>query len=277
MENKKNMNKGIIALLVVIIVILVVLCVLFATGTIKFKNNQQENNSIFVNTSKYYQYYISYNEHEYYSAEIELNPDGSARYRSAGTGAGGIFQIGTYQIINNKLVLSLLDENTYICGTDNNGNPNKDCYSTREYEILENDSLLNKENNQTFVSVNKANLKYMNETTNELSVDMLYGTYTWSKKYTNEYGNEINLNVKLVLNSDGTATYNASNGYDAEATKGTYKYENKQIIYTREYYNYDNQENTVYNDNNNRIETFNVIDKNTLQNTYNDQQTNLTK
>ena len=45
MEQEKN-NKGVIALLVVLVVILAVLCVLFATGTISFKNSTANNNQV---------------------------------------------------------------------------------------------------------------------------------------------------------------------------------------------------------------------------------------
>ena len=110
-----------------------------------------------------------------------------------------------------------------------------------------------------------------------ITKDMLYGTYKWSKEYTNEYGSNLKLNVTLVLNEDGTATYNAGDGYSAEATKGTYKFENNKIVYTREYYNYPNQENSKFDDDNNKTEFFKVIDKNTLQNTFNDQLTELKK
>lgn len=48
MENQKN-NKGVIALLIIIIIILAALCVLFATGTISFKDKNKESNSINVN------------------------------------------------------------------------------------------------------------------------------------------------------------------------------------------------------------------------------------
>lgn len=44
MEQEKNNNKGVIALLIVIIVILLALVVLFATGTISFKSNELNNN-----------------------------------------------------------------------------------------------------------------------------------------------------------------------------------------------------------------------------------------
>lgn len=44
MENQKN-NKGVIVLLIIIIIILAALCVLFATGTINFKDNEVDNNT----------------------------------------------------------------------------------------------------------------------------------------------------------------------------------------------------------------------------------------
>ena len=44
MEQEKNKN-GVIALLVLLVIILVVLCVLFATGTISFKQDKSTNNS----------------------------------------------------------------------------------------------------------------------------------------------------------------------------------------------------------------------------------------
>ena len=46
MEQEKNKNGGIIALLVVVIVILVVLCVLFATNTINFDSHQVDTSTI---------------------------------------------------------------------------------------------------------------------------------------------------------------------------------------------------------------------------------------
>ena len=42
-ENQKN-NKGVIVLLIILVIILSVLCVLFATGTISFKNSEVDNN-----------------------------------------------------------------------------------------------------------------------------------------------------------------------------------------------------------------------------------------
>ena len=117
------------------------------------------------------------------------------------------------------------------------------------------------------------------ETENEeYSIDNFVGIYSWSKKYTNEYGNELNLNITLKLNSDGTAEYKAGSGYAYESTIGTYKLvDNEKIVYTREYYNYDNQEKTVYDDLNNKVEEFTIIDASTLQNTYYNQKTELKK
>ena len=104
---------------------------------------------------------------------------------------------------------------------------------------------------------------------NKITQQDLYGTYSWAKEYTNEYGNKLNLKINLVLNPDGTATYEASSGYEAESTRGSYIYENNEIVYTREYYNYENGSNDKYDDELSKKETFKVIDKNTLQNTYN--------
>ena len=59
MENQKN-NKGVIALLIVIIVILSALCVLFATGTISLKSNN-ENNISKLDSSKEWVYDANYN------------------------------------------------------------------------------------------------------------------------------------------------------------------------------------------------------------------------
>lgn len=113
-----------------------------------------------------------------------------------------------------------------------------------------------------------------------ITIEDLYGTYSWNKTYTNEYNNTLNLKVKLILNADGSATYEAGDGYSYESTKGTFVYENNKIIYTKEYYNYNGtngQENdSKYTDGNN-TETFIVINENTLQNVYRDQTTSLTK
>lgn len=110
----------------------------------------------------------------------------------------------------------------------------------------------------------------------QITVSDLYGSYSWEKPYTNDLGNQLKYTVNLVLNSDGTATYLAGNGLDAEQTRGTYIYNDGKVIYTREYYNYENGQNDVYTDTN-KTETFIVINKNTLQNTYYNQTTTLKK
>ncbi len=115
------------------------------------------------------------------------------------------------------------------------------------------------------------------ETSDEITLKDLYGTYNWEKDYKNESGNKLKLKVQLVLKPDGSATYNASSGYEAEMTKGSYVYKDGKIIYTREYYNYDNGSNDPYTDNDNKTITFKVIDKDTLQSEYYDQTTELKK
>lgn len=118
-------------------------------------------------------------------------------------------------------------------------------------------------------------------TNGKISIADLYGTYSWEKNYINENGVQMNLKIKLVLNSDGTATYDASSGMETEKTKGLFVYENGKVTYTREYYNYNETNSTTtneaYTDQNNKTETFTVIDKDTLENTYYDQPTTLKK
>ncbi|MBR3362851.1 MAG: hypothetical protein IKG40_02880 [Bacilli bacterium] len=142
---------------------------------------------------------------------------------------------------------------------------------------------------QSEINALKLEIKTLKEKTqsnndDEIVITDLYGTYTWTKKYeANVSGPNLEAtyttyNIKLVLNSDGTATYDASNGLEAEQTKGSFSYENGKIIYTREYYNYDTSgPKDVYNSGDDKIETFVVVDKDTLQNTYYDQITALKK
>lgn len=127
MEQEKN-NKGVIALLVIIIVILLTLVILLATGTISFKSNNTSNDVLDGNTTnndiveqntdtnsyqnvRYYQYYVvldNNSEHPTYSSrEIELNTDGSAKWRFGGNGQGGDNYKGTYTEDSNKIVLTL--------------------------------------------------------------------------------------------------------------------------------------------------------------------------
>lgn len=114
------------------------------------------------------------------------------------------------------------------------------------------------------------------ETSDEIKEEDLSGTYYWEKSYVNEYGNEMNLKVKLVLDSDGSATYDASSGYDYESTEGTFIYNEGKIIYTREYFNYDGGSKEKYTDSNKTV-SFSVIDQNTLQHTYHENVTELKK
>ncbi len=114
------------------------------------------------------------------------------------------------------------------------------------------------------------------KTNDEITLKDLYGTYKWEKSYTNEYGSKLNLQIQLVLNPDGSATYDAGSGYEAEQTKGSYIFKDGKIIYTREYYNQDNGINDSYT-NPDKTVTFTVVDKNTLQNIYYDQTTSLKK
>ena len=127
MEQKKNKN-GIVALLIVIIVILLTLVILLATGTISFKSDNDSNNTLDDNATnndiveqntdansyqniRYYQYYLvldDNSEHPTYSSrEIELNTDGSVRWRFGGNGQGGDNYKGTYTEDANKIVLTL--------------------------------------------------------------------------------------------------------------------------------------------------------------------------
>ena len=108
-----------------------------------------------------------------------------------------------------------------------------------------------------------------------ITKDDLYGVYIWQKDFNDESG--LNLKIALVLNSDGTAEYSASSGYEYESTKGTFSYKEGKILYTREYYNYDSNNNSEFTDTNSKLETFIVIDKNTLQNVYYNEKTMLTK
>ncbi len=149
------------------------------------------------------------------------------------------------------------------------------------------DKALNKKDNVKEKVENTGEEK-SNDTTSNISIGDLYGTYNWSKNIDSivagSNGPETittKLNIELTLNQDGTATYSASNGQESEKTKGSFKYEDNKIIYTREYYNYQGTNGTnvdePYNDENSKTEVFTVIDKNTLQNTYYDQLTELKK
>ena len=165
MENQKN-NKGVIALLVIIIVILSALCVLFATGTISFNSNEVNDNDVSENVNdnnenndidndnyseniRYYQYYITHdnnsNQPTYSSREIELNSDGSARWRFGGNASGGENYKGTYTEDSNTIILTLEREmqNNTTCDDNNTVFP---CNTTLT---------LNKNNDKSISSINE--------------------------------------------------------------------------------------------------------------------------
>ena len=101
---------------------------LFATGTISLKSNdtlntttddittnkdivKQKNDTNVNQNVRYYQYYFTLDdnsEHPNYSSrEIELNTDGSARWRFGGSGQGGDYYKGTYTEDASKIILTL--------------------------------------------------------------------------------------------------------------------------------------------------------------------------
>lgn len=106
---------------------------------------------------------------------------------------------------------------------------------------------------------------------NEITASKLVGTYNWAKKVDN-----FDLKITLVLNSDGSATYKKSSGSETEMTKGNFIYENDKVTYTKEYYNDDKNKGKDYIGDK-KTEVFNVIDKDTLQNIYYNQTTELKK
>jgi len=148
----------------------------------------------------------------------------------------------------------------------------------KENEIMEYKNQINDLEKQVKDLKNKENAEKVEspKANDEITLKDLYGTYKWWKSYTNEYGSKINLQVQLVLNPDGSATYDAGSGYEVEQTKGSYIFKDGKIIYTREYYNQDNGINDSYT-NPDKTVTFTVIDKNTLQSIYYDQTTSLKK
>lgn len=111
----------------------------------------------------------------------------------------------------------------------------------------------------------------------EPNLQDLYGTYSWEQTLESDTVEAVTLKCVLVLNPDGTATYQTSDSMVFESTKGTYKYEDNKIVYTKEYLNYEGQEPTVYDDSATKTEVFSVVDKDSLQNTYHDNQITLVK
>ena len=89
--------------------------------------NYKKNNNY---ETRYYQYFEDYglsndgSIYEYYSSEIELNADKTARWRSGGTNAGGLAYYGTYVEDSTSIILNLIlgldsnsicDSNYYMC------------------------------------------------------------------------------------------------------------------------------------------------------------------
>ena len=105
---------------------------------------------------------------------------------------------------------------------------------------------------------------------NEITLKKLLGTYFWNAKTDN-----FTLKLTLILKDDGSAVYETSNGTEVETTTGNFIYENGKIIYTKEYYGTKNKDKAY--DGDKKTETFLVIDKDTLQNTFYNQTTALKK
>ena len=78
----------------------------------------------------------------------------------------------------------------------------------------------------------------ISDVNNEIKVSDLYGIYSWQENFTTDTGVSLTRKIKLTLNSDGTALYEASDGMSAESTKGKFTFENGYITYTSEFNNY---------------------------------------
>lgn len=132
----------------------------------------------------------------------------------------------------------------------------KNKYETKQ----ENNNLNNNPNDNSIVN---------NTSEEDEDIQNIYGSYSFSKNHINEYNNGLKLSVKITLNEDNTATYEASTGYDVEKTKGSYLIENKKITYNKEYYNYDAKNGQIndakYDDLNTKTLTFTIIDNNTIK------------
>ena len=111
-------------------------------------------------------------------------------------------------------------------------------------------------------------------------IDDFYGEYKWQKQYTGGVNNaELTYKIELKLNSDGTASYSASDGMASDSTTGSFKLEDNKIIYTKKYYNYNNGNTTNKKEvtEDDKIVTFDIIDKNTLKINYYNQIAELKK
>lgn len=135
---------------------------------------------------------------------------------------------------------------------------------------LDQNTVNNGAENQNLVDTNSVEDKTQSNSNN---VD---GIFAWSEDYTTPTGTTETRKVILTLKSDGTATYQSSDGMSAEQTRGTYVYANNQITYTKLYYNYDNGDNKEYTDESTKTEIFTVVANNTLQGKFNNQTVNLT-
>ena len=160
----KENNKGVIVLLIVIIVMLVVLCVLFATGTIKFKDNitdtkntqinstieNQSNNkkNSLANENSYVGEYIYTEENEYveYKAILSLVNDGTFYIKETATMKH--YYYGTYEIIGDKLKLNYTFN--WANAQDSYGKMNEHA----EYTI-NNDTITNTKNDKNVFSSDK--------------------------------------------------------------------------------------------------------------------------
>lgn len=165
-----------------------------------------------------------------------------------------------------------LEEKTYALGNQVNILTNTTSSLQEQLtNILGTNTISNETEDQNSVDTNSAEGGTQTPSNNNID-----GTFAWSEDYTTPSGTTETHRVILTLKSDGTATYQASDGMAAEQTRGTYVYENNQITYTRLYYNYDNGDNTEYTDESTKTEVFTVVANNTLQGQFNDQTVTLT-
>ncbi len=132
---------------------------------------------------------------------------------------------------------------------------------------------INKLENQVRTLEKENKLLKRKENTSEIKLKDLYGSYVWNKKV-----DQFDLKISLSLKEDGIAVYETSTGKETEKTYGNYVYDNGKIIYTKEYYS-DNgitqQENKKAYSGDDKVITFIVKDRNTLQNTFYNQKTSL--
>ena len=120
--DQKN-KKDILAIVVGLLGCLLIICLIFCMGKDKHNNTEnmenntvvedttgteEDNNTNEETTARYYQYIVGTSEDSPYYADshdIELNDDGTVRWRSGGFGAGGADYKGTYTEDDEKIVL----------------------------------------------------------------------------------------------------------------------------------------------------------------------------